>query len=51
MQVHNAPGAEVGPGQVASWGRATADRANGFGFKWELDGTCCWARNRDEVAA
>ncbi|MDP9255185.1 MAG: DUF1326 domain-containing protein [Actinomycetota bacterium] len=38
VQVHNAPGAEVGPGQVATWGRATADRAEGFGFKWEWDG-------------
>jgi len=38
VQVHNAPGAEVGPGQIATWGRATADRADGFGFKWEWDG-------------
>ena len=38
VQVHNAPGAEVGPGQVATWGRATADRADGFGFKWEREG-------------
>ena len=38
VQLHNAPGAEVGPGQVATWGRATADRAEGFGFKWEWDG-------------
>ena len=38
VQVHNPPGAEVGPGQVATWGRATVDRADGFGFKWEWDG-------------
>jgi hypothetical protein len=38
VQVHNPPGAEVGPGQVATWGRATSDRADGFGFKWEWDG-------------
>ena len=38
VQVHNPPGAEVGPGQVATWGRATADRVDGFGFKWEWDG-------------
>jgi hypothetical protein len=38
VQLHNAPGAEVGPGQVATWGRATADRADGFGFTWEWDG-------------
>ncbi|RPF38406.1 DUF1326 domain-containing protein [Streptomyces sp. TLI_185] len=38
VQVHNAPGAEVGPGQVATWGRATTDRANAFGFSWEHSG-------------
>jgi hypothetical protein len=38
VQVHNPPGAEVGPGQVATWGIATVDRADGFGFKWEWDG-------------
>src|SRR5262249_39776496 len=32
VQLHNARGAEVGPGQVATWGKATADRADGFGF-------------------
>jgi hypothetical protein len=35
VQVHNAPGAEVGPGQVATWGRATTDRADAYGFKWD----------------
>src|SRR2546423_7317104 len=38
VKVHNAPGAEVGPGQVATWGRAAADRANAFGFSWERSG-------------
>ena len=38
VQVHNPPGAEVGPGQIATWGRATVNRADGFGFKWEWDG-------------
>jgi hypothetical protein len=38
VQTHNPPGAEVGPGQVATWRRATTDRAEGFGFKWEWDG-------------
>ncbi|MFJ3547694.1 DUF1326 domain-containing protein [Streptomyces sp. NPDC090114] len=38
VQVHNAPGAEVGPGQVATWGRATTDRADAFGFSWERSG-------------
>jgi hypothetical protein len=36
VQVHNPPGAEVGPGQVATWGVATAVRADvsGFSFDW-----------------
>jgi hypothetical protein len=38
VQVHNPPGAEVGPGQVATWGVATTDRVDGFGWKWEWDG-------------
>jgi len=38
VQVHNPPGAEVGPGQIATWGVATTDRADGFGFKWDRSG-------------
>ncbi|MCF2533153.1 DUF1326 domain-containing protein [Yinghuangia soli] len=38
VQVLNAPGAEVGPGQVATWGRATTDRADAFGFAWDRAG-------------
>ena len=38
VQTLNAPGSEVGPGTVATLGRATADQAEGFGFKWEWDG-------------
>jgi hypothetical protein len=38
VQVHNAPGAEVGPGQVATWGVATADRADAFGFEFDWPG-------------
>jgi hypothetical protein len=38
VQVHNPPGAEVGPGQIATWGRATTNHADSFGFKWEWDG-------------
>lgn len=33
-KIHNLPGAETGPGGVATWGRATRDHANAFGFKW-----------------
>jgi len=38
VQVHNPPGAEVGPGQVATWGTATADHVDGFGFRWDWEG-------------
>lgn len=37
-KIHNLPGAETGPGGVATWGRATADRADAFGFKWDRSG-------------
>ncbi|MEU7019175.1 DUF1326 domain-containing protein [Streptomyces sp. NPDC048717] len=32
VQLINAPGAEVGPGQVATWGVVSADHAEGFDF-------------------
>ncbi|MET9955394.1 DUF1326 domain-containing protein [Streptomyces sp. NPDC006339] len=32
VQLINAPGAEVGPGQVATWGVVNADHAEGFAF-------------------
>jgi hypothetical protein len=38
VQVHNAPGAEVGPGQVATWATATEDEVEAFGFKWSWPG-------------
>jgi hypothetical protein len=38
VQTVNPPGSEVGPGGVATWGRAVSDRADAFGFKWEWDG-------------
>jgi hypothetical protein len=38
VQVHNPPGSEVGPGAIATQGRAIADRADAFGFRWEWDG-------------
>ena len=38
VQVHNPPGSEVGPGAVATWGRATADRASAFGFDFDWAG-------------
>jgi hypothetical protein len=38
VQLLNPPGSEVGAGQIATWGRATADRAEGFGWNFEWDG-------------
>ena len=34
VQTINPPGSEVGPGQVATWGRGVEARTEGFGFKW-----------------
>ncbi|NLU66060.1 DUF1326 domain-containing protein [Streptomyces sp. HNM0574] len=34
----NLPGSETGPGQVATWGRATRDHASAFGFSWSREG-------------
>ena len=38
VEVRNTPGAQVGPGQVATWGVATADEVDVFGFKWDWAG-------------
>jgi hypothetical protein len=38
VQVHNAPGAEAGPGQVATWATAQEDEVEAFGFKWSWPG-------------
>jgi hypothetical protein len=38
VQLLNPPGSEVGPGQVATWGRATRQQVNGFGFRSDLVG-------------
>jgi hypothetical protein len=34
VQLVNPPGSEVGPGQVATWGRSVEVRTEGFGFNW-----------------
>jgi hypothetical protein len=34
VQMLNPPGSEVGPGQVATWGRSVEVRTEGFGFQW-----------------
>ena len=38
VQVLNAPGAEVGPGQVATWATANEGEVEAFGFKWSWPG-------------
>jgi len=38
VQTINAPGSEVGPGGVATWGIATADEVDAMGFKWSWSG-------------
>jgi hypothetical protein len=38
VQVHNPPGAEVGPGQIATWATAEDDEVEAFGFKWSWPG-------------
>jgi hypothetical protein len=43
VQVHNAPGAEVGPGQIATWATATEDKVEAFGFKWSWPGR--WSKH------
>jgi hypothetical protein len=38
VQVHNAPGAEVGPGQVATWAVVKEHEVETFGLKWSWPG-------------
>ena len=38
VQSQNLPGAEVGPGQTATWGRVVRERADAYGFQWERSG-------------
>jgi hypothetical protein len=38
VQILNPPGSEVGPGSVATLGRALADEVNAMGFKWDWKG-------------
>jgi hypothetical protein len=35
VQTINPPGSEVGPGTVATWGKAITDEVDALGFKWE----------------
>ena len=38
VQTINPPGSEVGPNAVATWGKATVDRVDAFGWKWNRSG-------------
>lgn len=38
VQLHNAPGSEVGPGQVVTWGRTVENEVEAFGRKWNWSG-------------
>jgi hypothetical protein len=38
VQTINPPGSEAGPGGAATWGRATVDRVDAFGFSWDRTG-------------
>ncbi len=38
VQVHNPPGAEVGPGQIATWATVREAEVEAFGFKWSWPG-------------
>lgn len=38
VQMHNAPGSEVGPGQVMTWGMAVDNEVDAFGWKWSWSG-------------
>jgi hypothetical protein len=35
VQLINAPGSEVGPGTVATWGKAITNEVDALGFKWQ----------------
>jgi len=38
VQTHNPPGCETGPGGIATWGTATAYKAEGFGMRQDWAG-------------
>ena len=38
VQTINPPGSEVGPGGVATWGKAVTDNVDAMGYKWERKG-------------
>lgn len=38
VQLLNAPGSEVGPGQVVTWGKAVENKVDAFGLQWSWAG-------------
>jgi hypothetical protein len=38
VQLHNPPGSETGPGQIATWGAAVENRVDAYGFQWSWAG-------------
>ncbi len=38
VQLLNPPGSEVGPGQVATWGKTVDNRVNAYGLEWDWAG-------------
>jgi hypothetical protein len=38
VQLLNPPGSEVGPGQIATWGKTTNNQVDAYGFRWDWAG-------------
>jgi len=38
VQLLNPPGSEIGPGQVATWGKTTENQVDAYGFRWDWAG-------------
>lgn len=38
VQLLNAPGSEVGPGQIATWGKTTVNTVTAYGYRWDWSG-------------
>jgi len=38
VQLHNAPGSEVGPWQIMTWGKTVDNDVDAFGLQWSLAG-------------
>jgi len=38
VQLHNPPGSETGPGQIATWGAVIENRVDAYGFQWDWAG-------------